>query len=107
MIVDNGYSREEMETHLNFDAVDECWYIESNYRKHITKLMKTYGDKVEVVEKYENGTPVRVKVKLEDDLITFRSGKRKMSEEQKEKLRKNIKQARKNKFDNLLDHFEQ
>lgn len=90
MIVNNGYNREEMETHLNYDAVDECWYIESNYRKHITKLMKTYGDKVEVVEEYENGTPVRVKVKLEDDLITFRSGKRKMSDEQKEKARERM-----------------
>lgn len=88
MIVNNGYSREEMETHLNFDAVDECWYIESNYRKHMTKLINTYKDKVEVVEEYENGTPVKVRVKLEDDLITFRSGKKKLSEEQKEKLAK-------------------
>lgn len=88
MIVNTGYSREEMETNLNFDAVDECWYIESNYRKHMTKLINTYKDKVEVVEEYENGTPVKVRVKLEDDLITFRSGKKKLSEEQKEKLAK-------------------
>lgn len=85
-IVDKGYSREEMETHLNYDALEECWYIETNYRPHITKLMNTYQDKVEVVEQYENGTPVYVKVKLEDDLITFRKGKKVLSEEQKEKL---------------------
>lgn len=105
-IVDKGYSRGEMETHLNYDALDECWYIETNYRPHITKLMNTYKDKVEVVEQYENGTPVYVKVKLEDDLITFRKGKRVLSEEQKEQKKKQLAKARKNKFDDLLDHFD-
>lgn len=40
-ITENGTPKEEQETVCVWDAVDECWIIESSYRKHITKLKKT------------------------------------------------------------------
>lgn len=86
-ITENGTPKEEQETVCVWDAVDECWIIESSYRKHITKLKKQYGGKVEVVSQYPNGTPVMVRVRLDDDLVSFRKP---ISEERREKLRQQM-----------------
>lgn len=36
-----AYTLEERETIVRYDEMDNCWYFESNVRKHITKIMKT------------------------------------------------------------------
>ena len=92
MITENGIPREEMETVCNYDVLEQCWYIESTYRRHITKLMKQY-DNVEIVSQYPNGTPTQVRVKLTEDLISFRKP---MTKEQKEKLSQGLKRYREN-----------
>lgn len=86
-ITENGTPKEEQETVCVWDAVDECWVIESSYRKHITKLKKQYGDKVEVVSQYPNGTSVMVRVRLDDDLVSFRKP---VSDERREKMRQQM-----------------
>lgn len=86
-ITENGTPKEEQETVCVWDAIEECWVIESSYRKHITKLKKQYGDKVEVVSQYPNGTSVMVRVRLDDDLVSFRKP---VSDERREKMRQQM-----------------
>lgn len=71
IINDTGYSREESETVCVYDALLGQWVIESSVRRHVTKLMKQYPE-AEVVEQYSNGTPVFIRVVLNEDLVSFR-----------------------------------
>lgn len=48
------------------------WIIYASRRPHITKLIRQYGDDVEVLEQLETGTPVLVRVVINDDLVSFR-----------------------------------
>ena len=94
-ITKDGIPREEMETICNYDALEQCWYIESTYRSHITKLLKQY-DNVEIISQLPSGTPTQVRVKLTKDLITFRKPMT-VSEETKQKRTEALKKARQNK----------
>lgn len=87
-IVDKGYSREEMETTCNYDYVNGEWDIYTTVPKHITKLLKQYGDKVEVLEKIDGGREVAVRVTIQEDIITFR---RVLTQEEKDKKAKGLK----------------
>ena len=88
IINDSGYPREESETVCVYDALLGQWVIESSVRKHMTKLLKQYPE-AEVVEQYTSGTPVFVRVVLDDDLITFRQP---VSKERKEEMSKLAKE---------------
>lgn len=35
-----GYLPEERETLIRYDELDNCWYFESNVRRHVTKILK-------------------------------------------------------------------
>ena len=87
-----GYSKEEQETTCNYDPLTETWDIYSSHRQHITKLLKTYKDidsaDIQVLEQYENGTPVAIQVTVKGDLITFRKP---TSKAKREKLREQAK----------------
>lgn len=84
-ITETGVPKEEMETVCVWDALNSCWMIESSTRKHITKILKQYPQ-AEIVEQYENGTPTYIRVKLEEDLISFRKPVKKETREQMSKL---------------------
>lgn len=88
IINDSGYPREESETVCVYDSLLGQWIIESSVRRHITKLLKAYPQ-TEIVEQYSNGTPVFVRVVLDDDLITFRQP---VSQERKEQMSKLAKE---------------
>ncbi|WEB05487.1 hypothetical protein [Streptococcus anginosus] len=36
-----AYLPEERETVIRYDELDNCWYFESNVRRHVTKILKT------------------------------------------------------------------
>lgn len=84
-ITEQGVPKEEMETVCVWDALENCWIIESSYRKHITRLMKVYPQ-AEIIEQYENGTPTYIKVKLNEDLVSFRQPVKKETREKMSKL---------------------
>lgn len=84
-ITEQGVPKEEQETVCVWSAIDKCWIIESSYRKHITRLLKIYPQ-AEVVEQYENGTPTYIKVRLDEDLISFRQPVKKETRDKMSKL---------------------
>lgn len=88
-IVKQGYSFDEEEVSANYNQGQ--WIIYASRKPHITKLLNQYGDDVEVLEQLESGTPVLVKVVLNEDLITFRKP---MTNEQKDKLSGRLELAR-------------
>lgn len=88
IINDAGYPREEQETLCVYDHDFKSWVIESSVRKHMTKLLKQYPE-AEVVEQYSSGTPVFVRVVLNEDLVSFRKP---VSKERKEEMSKLAKE---------------
>lgn len=70
-ITEKGVPKEEMETVCVWDELNNCWMIESSTRKHITRLLKIYPQ-AEIIEQYESGTPTYIRVRLEEDLVSFR-----------------------------------
>lgn len=69
-VVERGYSYEEQEVSANYNQ-GQC-IIYASRRPHITKLIRQYGNNVEVLEQLETGTPVLVRVVINDDLVSFR-----------------------------------
>lgn len=88
-VVESGYSYEEQEVSANYNQGQ--WIIYASRKPHITKLMRQYGDDVEVLEKLGSGTPVLVRVVLNDDLVSFRKP---MTEEQKHQRSKQLELVR-------------
>ncbi|AKA61384.1 hypothetical protein BH792_gp134 [Staphylococcus phage Stau2] len=86
-IVSRGYSFEEQEVSMNYNQGQ--WVIYASRKPYITDIMKKYPDKVEVLEQLDNGTPVLVKVVLDEDLITLRKP---VSNERKEQMKKIAKE---------------
>lgn len=97
-----GFSKEEQETTLVWDAEENEWKGYSCYPPHITKIVKILGIENVKVD-YEDGreSPVSIVFRMKPNQVSFRQGnKREMSEEQKEKLRQNaikMQEARKRK----------
>lgn len=79
-VVERGYSYEEQEVSANYNQGQQIIY--ASRRPHITKLIRQYGDDVEVLEQLETGTPVLVRVVINDDLVSFRKP---MTKAQKQK----------------------
>ncbi len=86
-IVSRGYSFEEQEVSMNYNQGQ--WIIYASRKPYITDITKKYPDKVEVLEQLDNGTPVLVKVVLDEDLITLRKP---ISNERKEQMKKIAKE---------------
>ncbi|UVD42396.1 hypothetical protein [Staphylococcus phage vB_SauM-V1SA19] len=86
-IVSRGYSFEEQEVSMNYNQGQ--WVIYASRKPYITDIMKKYPYKVEVLEQLDNGTPVLVKVVLDEDLITLRKP---ISNERKEQMKKIAKE---------------
>jgi hypothetical protein len=97
--VSQGYSYKEQEVTMNYNQGE--WIIYSSLRTYITDIMKKYGDKVEVLEQLENGTPVLVRVILDEDLITLRTPPTKEQRERRKEKGREL--ALKNGFKKALD----
>lgn len=91
-----GYSREEMETCLIYEAETDTWQVYSCYPSHITKILKIVNEKdVEFETEEGRESPLSIKCTLKSNQISFRTGKkREMSEEQKQKARERLAKAR-------------
>ena len=94
-----GYSKEEQETSLVYEAETGEWIGYSCYSPHITKILKLIG--IENVDaECEDGreSPLSIKFKLKGNQVSFRKGeKREMSEEQKQKAAERMRNLHKNK----------
>ncbi|MCP1639668.1 chloramphenicol O-acetyltransferase [Streptococcus gallinaceus] len=94
-----AYLPEERETVIRYDELDDCWYFESNVRRHVTKILKTEEAFESLEKELENDFCVYVRAKLtnlEDFSVNpFVKNKPKLSEEQKrqraERLKSNIR----------------
>ena len=95
-----GYSREEQETVCLYDKENGKWSVYSNVQKHISKLIKQYGNDdcvdFKVVSVHESGSPSCVNIKGLPDVISFRTtAKREVTEEQRQQARERLMNARK------------
>ena len=93
-----GYSREEMETTLVFDAENNEWTGYSCFPSHITKIVKILGIE-NVNAEYEEGreSPLSIKFKMKHNQVSFRTGKkREMSVEQRQAAAERLANARQN-----------
>jgi len=84
-----GYSREEQETSLIYNAEDDTWEGYSCFPPHITKVVKLLGlDNVEAEYEDDRESPLSIKFEMKANQVSFRKGEKKaMPEEQKEKAR--------------------
>lgn len=89
------YLPEERETVIRYDELGNCWYFESNVRRHVTKILKTEHAFESVEKELENDFCISVRAKLSnlDDFSVspFVKNKRKLSEEQKAEISRQAK----------------
>ncbi|HGC8437075.1 TPA: hypothetical protein ACG2KK_001828 [Streptococcus agalactiae] len=91
-----AYTLEERETIVRYDEMDNCWYFESNVRKHITKIMKTIDSCQILGQEKEDDLIIWIHAKLTnlDDYMVSpfvrKRVKREMTEEQREEARKRM-----------------
>lgn len=87
-----AYLPEERETVINYDELENCWYFESNVRRHVTQILKMEHAFESIEKEIENDFCIYVRAKLsnlEDFSVNpFVKNKRKMSELQKQTLEK-------------------
>ncbi|MEW4354076.1 hypothetical protein AB1I63_04140 [Streptococcus pneumoniae] len=90
-----GYLPEERETVIRYDEFDNCWFFESNVRRHVTKILKMEHAFDSVEKELENDFCIYVRAKLsnlEDFSVNpFVKNKRKLSEEQKAEISRRAK----------------
>ena len=94
-----GYSREEMETTLVFDAENNEWVGYSCFPSHITRIVKILGIE-NVIAEYEEGreSPLSIKFKMKHNQVSFRTGKkREMSDEQRQAAAERMRNLHRNK----------
>lgn len=94
-----GYSKEEQETSLVFEAETGEWIGYSCYSPHITKIIKLLGIE-NINAEFEDGrdSPISIKFKLRGNQISFRKGeKRAISDEQRRKAAERMRNLHKNK----------
>lgn len=73
---------EERETHLNYDAVDKMWVMDSNIPKHFRKAIKQGWNPIRQYV-HEDGTVCGMILTGPDRAVTIRSiTKKQMSEKQ-------------------------
>lgn len=90
-----AYLPEERETIVRYDELENSWYIESNVRKHITKILKTEEAFESVDKQLEDGRVIQVRAKLSNlndySINPFVRKRRKLSDEQREALKMRFK----------------
>ena len=90
-----AYLPEERETVIRYDELDNCWYFESNVRRHITKILKMEHAFESVEKELENDFCVYVRAKLSnlDDFSVspFVRKKVKLTEKQKRERAERLK----------------
>ncbi len=90
-----AYLPEERETVIRYDELDNCWYFESNVRRHVTKILKMEHAFESVEKELENDFCVYVRAKLSnlDDFLVspFVRKKAKLTEEQKRERAERLK----------------
>lgn len=87
-------TREEQETHITIDTVEEMAIIDTSIPKDINR-MKKLGYEVIREMKYEDGGTASVIFRVPRKAISFRNPQRKeMSEAQREALRERARQMR-------------
>ena len=90
-----AYLPEERETVIRYDELDNCWYFESNVRRHVTKILKMEHAFESVEKELENDFCVYVQAKLSnlDDFSVspFVRKKAKLTEEQKRERAERLK----------------
>lgn len=97
-----GFSREEQETVLVYNRMEDKWDVYTRVPSHITDITKKYGnnDEIDLKFEYEDGreSPVSLTTKLNSNQISFRKGaKRKMTEEQRQAAAERMKNMHKKK----------
>lgn len=91
-------SREEWETHISIDAIEECAIIDTSIPKDINKCRKM-GYEVIRENTYEDGSICSVVFKVPRRAISFRSPeKREVSEEQRAAAAERMRKIRKNQW---------
>ncbi|MBF7075526.1 hypothetical protein ACLMK5_01595 [Streptococcus anginosus] len=89
------YLPEERETVIRYDELDNCWYFESNVRRHVTKILKMEHAFESIKKEFENNFCISVRAKLSnlDDFSVnpFVRKKAKMTEEQKRRNTERLK----------------
>lgn len=79
---------EEKETHLNYDAIEKVWVMDSTVPKHFRKALKQGWNPVTQYV-YEDGTVCGMVLTAAERAITIRSTvKKEMSEKQLENILK-------------------
>lgn len=86
--------KEEMETILRYDAVDNCWHAWSSVAKHISSMQKRGWTLLEEREGCASLQAPSHAVKL---CSAKKSTRKPMSEDQKEVMRKRLADARETK----------
>lgn len=90
-----AYLPEERETIIRYDEQENCWYFESNVRRHVTKILKTEHAFEQVDKELENDFCVYVRAKLSDlenfSVSPFVKNKRKLSEDERRKMAERLK----------------
>jgi hypothetical protein len=90
-----GYSKDEMETILNFDYETGTWDVYSTVPKHIRKIQSLLGEDVKVLDS-EDDRPIAVRGTLSEKQVSMKNV-RVMTEEQKQKASERGKLLHKNK----------
>ena len=66
------YTKDEMETICRYDYIDNCWYVETNVKKHMTKIMNKYENH-KVISVNTDGNPSKISAKLGEKQVSFRN----------------------------------
>ena len=86
--VNGKLTAEEKETHLNYDAIERVWVMDSTVPKHFRKALKQGWSPVTQYV-YEDGTVCGMVLTAAERAITIRSTiKKEMSEKQLENILK-------------------
>lgn len=83
--------KEEMETVLRFDMLDNCWYAYSTIPKHINAMKKKGWQLLHELEESASFKGPAHSVKISK---TEKPNKRSISEEQRDAMRKRLAAAR-------------
>ncbi len=95
-----AYLPEERETIVRYDELENSWYLESNVRRHITKILKTEEAFESVDKELENDRVVSVRAKLSnlDDYSVSPFVRKRVKRELTDEQRKIISERAKTNF---------
>ena len=96
----NGHlTAEERETLLRFDYLDQCWYVETSVKKHITKFKKQGWEIVsQTLSKDGSIQAVEFKCDNPSSITIGKAEKKKLTEEQRKIVTERLQKARNKKL---------